>query len=143
MASHYLKDRDLYELLKGVYENGYFQLVSFDYETPLWFYCNNLNDSKIHVSYEIMERLEDENTVIINLRIYNNGKAYLNHNWETVSLVNLENGNKAELEKNIAPGQTVDMMISYEKGSYPLFRLENEYGLICRESEFNPEAENE
>lgn len=77
MASHYLKDRDLYELLKGVYENGYFQLVSFDYETPLWFYCNNLNDSKIHVSYEIMERLE------------------------------------------------------------------NEYGLICRESEFNPEAEKE
>lgn len=77
VASHYLKDRDLYELLKGVYENGYFQLVSFDYETPLWFYCNNLNDSKIHVSYEIMERLE------------------------------------------------------------------NEYGLICRESEFNPEAEKE
>ena len=88
-----------------------------------------------------MERAEDENTVNIILRIHNDGEAYLNHNWETVSLVNLENGSMVELEKNIAQGESVDIMISYEKGSSPVFRLENEYGLICEESEFDPETD--
>lgn len=30
-------------------------------------------------------------------------------------------------------------MVSWEKGSHPHFRLENEYGVICMESEFDPE----
>lgn len=138
VASH-IKNGRISELLNAVYENGYFQLVSFDYETPLWFYCNNLSDSKIHVSYEVVDYAYYGTTKEMILRIHNDGEAYLNHNWETVSLVNCENGSRTEVEKNIAPGESVDVLISYEKDSNPVFRLENEYGLICEDSEFSPE----
>lgn len=134
VCSHYTDER-LSQLLKAVHENGYFQLVSYEYATPLWFYCNNLSDSKIHISYEIVEHSENGNIENVMLRIYNDGEAYLNHNWENVSLVNIENGDRREMEKNIAPGQTVDIMVSYEKESPPVFRLENEYGVICGDSE--------
>lgn len=139
-ASHYLKERDLSELLKGVYENGYFQLVSFEHETPLFFYCNDLRDSKVHVSYEVAESSENGDTVSMIVRIHNDGEAYLNHNWETVRLVNCENNSRFEMEKNVVPGQSTDILISYEKGSNPLFCLKNEYGLICEDSEFCPET---
>lgn len=72
--------------------------------------------------------------------IHNDGEAYLNHNWETVRLVNCENNSWFEMEKNVAPGQSTDILISYEKGSNPLFCLKNEYGLICEDSEFCPET---
>ena len=42
-----------------MYENGFFQLVSYEYETPLWFYCKNIEDSKVHVSYETKELREE------------------------------------------------------------------------------------
>lgn len=141
-ASHYLKERDLSELLKGVYENGYFQLVSFEHETPLFFYCNDLSDSKVHVSYEVAESSENGDTVSMIVRIHNDGEAYLNHNWETVRLVNCENNSWFEMEKNVAPGQSTDILISYEKGSNPLFCLRNEYGPICEGLEFCPETGN-
>lgn len=54
-------------------------------------------------------------------------------------LVNCENNSRFELEKNIAPGESAEIMVSWEKGSHPHFRLENEYGVICMESEFDPE----
>lgn len=74
------------------------------------------------------------------VRIHNDGEAYLNHNWETVRLVNCENNSWFEMEKNVAPGQSTDILISYEKGSNSLFCLKNEYGLICEDSEFCPET---
>lgn len=137
-ASHIFEER-IYELLNAVHENGYFQLVLYDYKTPLWFYCNDLADSKIHVSYEIAEYLENGNTVNMILRIHNEGEAYLNHNWEMVGLVNCETRTWIDLGKNIAPGQSTDVPVSYERGSNPVFRLENEYGLICKDSEYSPE----
>lgn len=137
---HYLKKRDLSELLKGVYENGYFYLVSFDYNTPLFFYCNELSDSKLRISYEVTGSWENGNAVSMMIRIHNEGVAYLNHNWESVGLVNCENNSRFEVEKNVAPGQSTDILISYEKGSNPVFCLQNEYGLICEGAEFYPEG---
>ena len=52
VATHATNDR-LFQLLNAVHENGYFQLVSFEHETPLFFYCNDLSDSKVHVTYEV------------------------------------------------------------------------------------------
>lgn len=141
VATHTTNDR-LVQLLNAVHENGYFQLVSFEYNTPLFFYCNELSDSKVHVSYEVAERSENGNIVNMILRIHNDGEAYLNHNWENVRLVNCETRSWFDLEKNIAPGQSVDVVISYEKGSDSVFRLENEYGLICEDSEIVLESDN-
>jgi len=138
-CAHYVKDERLSQLLKAVYENGYFQLISFEHETPLWFYCQNLSDSKIHVSYEVIEHSENDNTENLILRIHNDGDAYINHNWESVGLVSSEDGSRMELDKNIAPGNSVDIVVSYKKGNSPVFQLENEYGLICEDSEIKIE----
>lgn len=127
----------LRQLLDAIHETGYLQLVLYDYNTPLWFYCNSLDDSKVHVSYEMINRWENGKMEYALLRIHNDGNAYLNHMFETVSLVNCSDGHRMELEKNIAPGGAVDVVIEREAGSSSKFCLKNEYGLICEDSEFS------
>lgn len=135
IASSHLVTERFARLLDAMHEKGYLQLALFDYDTPLWFYCRNLKDSKIQISYELLERSANKNTESLTIRIYNHSDAYLNHMYETVSLVNCESGDRFELQKNIAPKSCKDIVVTYEKGTHPTFRLENEYGLICENSE--------
>lgn len=82
VCSHYGKDEYIANLLDAIYENGYLQLVSFEYETPLWFYCSDLSNGKIRVSYEAAESSETGDFINMIVRVHNIGEAYLNHNWE-------------------------------------------------------------
>ena len=89
------------------------------------------------MSYEMINRWENGKMEYALLRIHNDGNAYLNHMFETVSLVDCSDGQRMELEKNIAPGGSVDVVIEREAGSSLKFCLKNEYGLICEDSEFS------
>ena len=68
----------------------------------------------------------------------NDGPAYINHQFEEVSLVNTSTGEKYKLPKNIKPGGSTELTLSYESKSDLTFRLENEYGLICADSDYEP-----
>lgn len=137
IASSHINTERLSRLLEAVYKEGYLQLALFNHNTPLWFYCRDVSDSKVHVSYSLIDKFEDKNTESIKLEIKNDGEAYLNHMYETVSLVNCETGDRFELQKNMAPGSSMELIVLYEKGSEPDFQLENEYGLVCEDSRFN------
>lgn len=128
-SSHVWDDRvkGLFDVLQG---KGYLELITYDYNTPLWFYCSDMRDSKLQIRYEILEQSKKDGLINITLRIYNNGDAYLNHKYETVYLINQEDGSKIELPKNLKPGDYADIELQYTEGNNPSYSLENEYGVI-------------
>lgn len=138
VSSHIWWNTRLSKLIDAIHENGYLQLVSFEHRTPLWFFCKNNEDSKIHVSYETESIKHIGKTAIVNIRLINDGPAYVNHEFENVYLVNMDTGELYALPKNIKPGTGVELTLSYDAASAPTFRLENEYGLICADSDFIP-----
>jgi len=128
----------LEKLLVAMHDNGFLQLVTYEHQTPLWFFCRNIEDSKIHVSYETKNIEGNSSKKTVKVLLHNDGPAYINHQFEEVSLVNTSTGEKYSLPKNIAPGSSIDLTLSYEGELPPMFRLKNEYGLVCADSDYVP-----
>ncbi len=117
-------------LFPTLHEQGYFQMVYNQYETPLWYYCRNIEDSQAAVSYEISDMQDDGENIIYEVKIKNTGKAYLNPKFETL-VWKSDEGDEISLPKNIAPGKTVTKKVTVPKGETVTYQLENEYGLIA------------
>lgn len=136
-SSHYTK-KQLEKLLDAIHENGFLQLVSYEHQTPLWFFCKNVEDSKIHVSYKTESVKYYGDQALATVSLINEGPAYINHEFETVYLIDTQAGRLYELPKNIRPGEQVKLILQYGADSSPTFRLENEFGPICAGSSFVP-----
>lgn len=121
------------ERLGEVQKEGQLELVSYEHETPLWFFCKDLADSKIEASWEITKRDGDEFTV----RIHNVGPAWLNHEYENVYLLDTVSGAKTALPKLVAPEKVIELKIKC--ANEPEFMLMNDEGPICTERTFHHE----
>ena len=136
-SSHNTKE-GLEKLMDALHKNGFLQLVSFEHRTPLWFFCKNIEDSKIRVSYKTESVKCFGDQALATVYLINEGPAYINHEFETVYLIDTQAGKLYELPKNISPGEQVKLTLQYETASPPTLRLENEFGLICADSSFMP-----
>lgn len=138
LVSSHINAARVRELINAVHEKGFLQLVLYDYNTPLWFFCRNLEDSKIHVSYETVSVKSFGKQTVVIVRLKNEGPAYINHQYEDVKLIDTETGKLYSLSKDIKPGASVELTLTYEGNTPPTFILENEFGLICPDSAYTP-----
>lgn len=122
-------------LFPALHESGCFQMIYNEYETPLWYYCKNIKDSKVKVSYEIKETEAEGEKIVYEILLHNVGEAWLNPKFETLELVSEDGSQRVKLPKNIVPGDTVklDIVLPQEEGQR--FHLENEYGRIAEDTE--------
>lgn len=99
------------------------------------YYCKNIKDSKVKVSYEIKETEAEGEKIVYEILLHNVGEAWLNPKFETLELVSEDGSQRVKLPKNIVPGDTVklDIVLPQEEGQR--FHLENEYGRIAEDTE--------
>lgn len=119
-------------LFSTLHEAGYFEMVYNEYETPLWYFCQDIKDVKTKVSLRAEEADEEGNSRII---LENTGESWLNPKFETLELVSEDGNLRLTLPKNIAPGEKVELETALPEGSEVRFHLENEYGIIAEQTD--------
>ena len=129
-------DRYTELLFPTLHEAGYFEMVYNEYETPMWYFCQDIGDVKSAVSYEIVSKETSEGVTTYKICLRNTGEAWLNPEFENLQVVSEEGEMLAELPKNIAPGETEEFEIALPEPVSATFHLENEYGLIAEHTEF-------
>ena len=129
MTSHIRDDR-LAKLLTAAHAEGSFELVLFEHETPLWYWCRNKEDTRIHVSCESVSTEKTEGKTVYTIKLKNDGNAYLNHKYETVKALLSEQGEGVEIPKNVEPGSVTGIRIETEEPLPHSLFLSNEFGII-------------
>jgi hypothetical protein len=113
-----LEAGNLYEELQS---QGYLSLVSYEYETPLWYYSDTMTENK--TSFSIEQEKENEITLT------NTGASYINPVKENVELLCVSTGETVTLPDMIAPGESVTLSVT--KGWDTSYALQNEYKVIA------------
>lgn len=126
------QEADVKKLISLLKMNGYVELLYNDYDTPIYYYCENIEDSKTSAELEFVwegSRVEGACEQVV--RIHNTGESYLNHKYEEMQLVDEENKLVAAIPENIAPGETVEVNIGYPEGVDAEFTLKSTYREIA------------
>ncbi|SES42308.1 hypothetical protein SAMN04487884_1483 [Butyrivibrio fibrisolvens] len=122
------------DLAQAVNENGYLELIDYQYNSPLWYYCNSLNEVKKHFTMTI-----SKNVVIDNvwnesiIHIENDGEAYLNNPYEDIYLIERRSGKVYPIKELIAPGDGIDIVVRYHNNEEPEYILCGQYGKIAND----------
>lgn len=123
------------ELFEQGHEKGHLEMVYNDYATPLWRYCQDLEDVKASVEYQILEVKDAKEDTVYTVQVKNVGESYLNTRFETTTLNCDDRRIAYELPEDMAPGTVCEVEIILPKGVWAEFTLSNEHGLICPNSE--------
>ena len=123
-------------LFPTLHEAGYFEMVYNEYETPLWYFCQDISDVKSAVSYELVSTKTAEGMTTYEICLHNIGESWLNPEFENLQVISEEGEILSELPKNITPGKEVKFEIVLPEQASEKFHLENEYGLIAEQTEF-------
>ena len=131
MGDGWTVDYFMEDLFRGLYQAGYFEMIYNPYETPLWYYCTDIEDTRTNLFYEVNQNEEG-----MFLRIYNKGEAYINTQYQNLSLQICDADNHIlysyNLAENIAPECYVNLPIdTLHTGEYTI-RLANTYKEITR-----------
>lgn len=114
---------------------GYLWMVQDKYETPLFCFCKDINDVRLHVGYSVLDKQEKEDTVEAVIQITNDGEGIINHPYEDVFLKCDEPSKMYKIPEGLHPGESCEITVVYPKGITPSFTLQNEDGPICRDTE--------
>lgn len=118
------------KLIQTAQSSGSLELVSYEYETPLWYWCRNREDSKIHVDCIIAKEEKKEGKALYHIQLINDGEAYINHECETVKLMLSDQEEGIEIPKNVMPGSIIELQVESEVQNPDKLILKNEFGII-------------
>jgi len=108
--------------------HGYVELLYNEYSTPIYYYCEDLKDSKTAVQMEVLwQGNHGDGTAGMLIGLHNTGESYLNHMYEEMHLIDKENNLMIDIPPNIKPGEYVKVGIRYPEGVEPNFTLESFY----------------
>ena len=121
------------KMLQAMHENGYVELVQFEYNTPLWYYCKSLDEVKKHFTMSLKSAgtADGWNEAIIH--IMNDGEAYLNNQYDNIYLMDRKNGQIYPVDGLIAPGGGKDITVRYPDGEEPEYVLCSQYGKLTED----------
>lgn len=124
------------ELADAMHQNGYLELVDYQYESPLWYYTESLKDVKKHfvMNLQSVDIGDEYNEAVIHIR--NDGEAYLNNPFDEIFLEEKESGKLYPIQDLIASGEEVDITVWFPANEEPEFILRSRYGRIAEEDTF-------
>ena len=129
IASSHTWQVDMKMLANAIHDTGgHLELVSYEYETPLWWYCEKLDDCKTSMDFEIEDDPNDPAKLTVTVR--NTGATYINHPFDNVYLLNNETGEVYELSGILSPGESWNTSVKRPAGGGTL-SLRSLYGQIC------------
>lgn len=139
VSSHINSDTaNFSDLVQVMHENGYLELVNYQYDTPLWYYCSSLDNVKKHFTMTIQSTVLDgdgwSETII---HIKNDGEAYLNNPYEKIYLMEKQSGKIYPIDDLIAPGDEIDIIVRYPENEKPEYTLCGQYGKIANDDTIN------
>ena len=126
MGDGWTIDYFMEDLFKGLYQAGYFEMVYNPYETPLWYYCTDIQDINTVLSYEITEEQGQKF-----LQIRNEGTTYVSTQYEKLVLQICDSDGNIKYAYNITddiePNTSVNLSLDeISQGEY-IVKLSNEY----------------
>ncbi len=114
LASHAPAER-IDPLLDAAAERGSLEIVTENYETPLYYYAKSPADRKGRAAYELLSQEEEGDTCYVTLRIWNTGTAYLNSQYDEIRIACREREDiGTNLWGNLAPGAYFDMPLQFD-----------------------------
>lgn len=121
-------------LYEGLHKKGYLEMIYNKYETPMWYFCEDIADTKTKAEYELIR--EDTESGEYTIRIHNVGESFLNPLYETLELKVKTPQEEIgyPLPETIAPGTSVDVTITAQDAKEAVLCLENEYGRSYEET---------
>ncbi len=139
------------QLFTANHDAGFLEMVYNEYETPLWRFCKQLEDTKAGVSWEMVEQTETEEGILCKLRVTNTGESYLNPAFENAVITNCFETTEdnryldtfpskdparqsVAVPENVKPGESFEIeLLAPKGGASQTYRLCNEYGVACRD----------
>jgi hypothetical protein len=132
------------------HDKGYLELIYDEYATPLWRYCQDIQDTKASIGYEIVSATDNGDSTTYRVRVINTGETYLNPKFETLVLTNcfedvsnqeymdtFDRNNIAhqsfEVPERLGRGESFEVDIDVAKNTSETFKLCNEYGQAVRD----------
>ncbi len=120
-------------LIQAMHDKGYLELVSFIYDTPLWWYCQSLDDTKKHFSMAVTDVKNDGDFKQAVITITNDGEAYLNNRYDEIYLINNEDEKIYKINQLVAPKQSISVTVRYKASETPVYQLRSQYGKIAKD----------
>ena len=133
VSSHENNYKRFQELVQDMHENGYLELVSYQYKTPLWYYCKSLDDVKKHFAMSVKNNVSDGDWNEATIHIKNDGEAYLNNQYDRIYLIEEKSGKIYPIDELIEPGKEIDVKVRYPVVEEPEYTLCGQYGKIAKE----------
>lgn len=135
IVSSHINDGKFSEFVQDIQENGYLELVNYQYNTPLWHYCSSLDDVKKHFTMTVEGTvLDSDGWSETTIHIKNDGEAYLNNPYENIYLIEKQSGKIYPIDELIAPGDEIDIVVRYPKNEEPEYTLCGQYGKITNDN---------
>ncbi len=132
VSSHIVADR-LSLLMQAMHEKGYLELASYEYNTPLWWYCESLDDAKTRFTMAVESIKDDGEYKEAVIKIKNTGETYLNIQFDDIYLVNQSNGNLYKINGLVAQGKSTSVTVRFKASETPVFQLRSQYGKIAKD----------
>ena len=120
-------------LIDELNQNRYLELVQYEYESPLWYFSKKATDCKLDYELSVVNKKKKYGMIKATIRIKNTGKAYLNDPYTQTYLVNTINNDIYPLNRLIAPNESIDIVVYYNKNQKSSFTLRKQFGKICKE----------
>lgn len=114
IASHTTDER-FAPLLYALSEKGNLEMLQNAYETPLYYFSGNVQDSKLSVAYELISQEEEGDTCYVTVRVINNGDSFINTDFDDVVLGCRDREEiGTNLWGNLEPGGYFDMPLQFD-----------------------------
>lgn len=120
-------------LFQKLRHNGFLELIQYKRDTPLWYFSKKATDCKLDYELSVVNKKKKYGMIKATIRIKNTGKAYLNDPYTQTYLVNTINNDIYPLNRLIAPNESIDIVVYYNKNRKSSFTLRKQFGKICKE----------
>ncbi len=115
---------------------GWLELVRNDYNTPLLYWTDDIDNTKSRVNLSVSKKTEVDGVIRETIRIENIGETILNSQFSPVKLAAPEYGLLYDITKEIKPGKAVKIDVEYSADYSPVFKL-----VDATDKEVCPDAE--
>jgi len=114
IASHTTQER-FAPLLEALSERGSVMVLQNAYETPLYYFSDDLKDGKLSAEYELLSREDEGDTCYVTIRVKNTGACLINTEFDDVRIGCRQREEiGTNLWGNLEPGAYYDMPLQFD-----------------------------
>ena len=123
IVSSHTQNNKFLKLLQAMHEKGYLELVDYQHNTPLWYYCESLDEVKKHFTMRLESVITSDGWNEAVIHIKNDGGAYLNNPYDNIYLIDRNTGRIYPVDGLIPPGGEKRITVRFSETEEPEYVL--------------------